>query len=170
MSFRRSRRASLSGVTADRSQVEAEMTVVRPKGDLLFTLDTYLTADRRTNVQLSWRQLENEGFPLVAGELNALPQDLQRIGVLVARGTYTPPSDGGTNSDSPFPLDPTLAAEIQAERDALLPGSSMLAGRSDRMDGLRRSASPDSCRSTTTSRRSSVRKTLRRVTPTRFPG
>ena len=107
-------------VTADRSQVEAEMTVVRPKGDLMFTLDTYLTADRRTNVQLSWWQLENEQFPLVAGELSALPQDLQRISALVARGTYTPPSDGGINSDSPFPLDPTLAAEIQAERDALL--------------------------------------------------
>jgi transglutaminase-like putative cysteine protease len=107
-------------VTADRSQVQAEMTVVRPKGDLMFTLDTYLTADRRTNVQLSWRQLENERFPLVAGELNALPQDLQRIGALVARGRYTPPSDGDINSDSPLPLDPTLAAEIQAERDALL--------------------------------------------------
>ncbi len=96
------------------------MTVIRPKGDLMFTLDTYLTADRRTNVQLSWRQLENELFPLVAGELTALPQDLQRIGALVARGSYTPPSDGGINSDSPLPLDPTLAAEIQAERDALL--------------------------------------------------
>ena len=96
------------------------MTVIRPKGDLLFTLDTYLAADRRTNVQLSWRQLENELFPLVAGELAALPQDLQRIGALVARGSYTPPSDGGVNSDSPLPLDPTLAAEIQAERDALL--------------------------------------------------
>lgn len=107
-------------VTADRSQVEAELTVVRPKGDLMFTIDTYLTADRRTNVQLSWQQLENERFPLVARELNALPQDLQRIAALIGRGSYTPPSDGGTNSDSPLPLDPTLAAEIQAERDALL--------------------------------------------------
>jgi transglutaminase-like putative cysteine protease len=107
-------------VTADRSQVEAEMTVIRPKGDLIFTLDTYLAADRRTNVQLSWRQLENELVPLVAGEIAALPQDLQRIGALVARGSYTPPSNGGVNGDSPLPLDPSLAAEIQAERDALL--------------------------------------------------
>ena len=107
-------------VTADRSQVEAEMTVIRPKGDLIFTLDTYLAADRRTNVQLSWRQLENELFPLVDGELAALPQDLQRIGALIARGSYTPPSNGGVNGDSPLPLDPSLAAEIQTERDALL--------------------------------------------------
>jgi hypothetical protein len=122
MSFRIGQGVQLSpDLLTDRSQVEAEMTVIRPKGDLLFTLDTYLAADRRTNVQLSWRQLENERFPLVAGELKALPQDLQRIGALVSRGSYTPPSDGGTNSDSPLPLDPTLAAEIQAERDALLP-------------------------------------------------
>src|SRR5215218_10073924 len=122
MSFRIGQGVQLSpDLLTDRSQVGAEMTVIRPKGDLMFTLDTYLAADRRTNVQLSWRQLENERFPLIAGELNALPQDLQRIGALVSRGSYTPPSDGGTNSDSPLPLDPTLAAEIQTERDALLP-------------------------------------------------
>ena len=122
MSFRIGQGVQLSPeVLTDRSQVEAEMTVVRPKGDLLFTLDTYLTADRRTNVQLSWQQLENERFPLDAGNPAALPQDLQRIGALVSRGTYTPPSDGGVNSDSPLPLDPTLAAEIQTERNALLP-------------------------------------------------
>ena len=106
-------------VTADRSAVEAEMTVIRPKGDLLFTLDTYLAADRRTNVQLSWRQLANERFSLIPGELDVLPQDLRRIGVLVSRGSYTPPSNGGVNGDSPLPLDPSLAAEIQTERDTL---------------------------------------------------
>jgi transglutaminase-like putative cysteine protease len=121
LSFRSGQGVHLSPeLLTDRSQVEAEMTVIRPKGDLLFTLDTYLAADRRTNVQLSWRQLENEQFPLLAGEATSLPQDLQRIGALVARGSYTPPSDGGVNSDSPLPLDPSLAAEIQAERDALL--------------------------------------------------
>lgn len=122
MSFRIGQGVQLSPeLLTDRSQVKAEMRVIRPKGDLMFTLDTYLSADRRTNVQLSWRQLENERFPLVPGEPAALPQDLQRIGALVARGSYTPPSDGGTNNDSPLPLDPTLAAEIQTERDALLP-------------------------------------------------
>jgi hypothetical protein len=121
MSFRVGQGVQLSpDLLTDRSQVAAEITVVRPKGDLMFTLDTYLAADRRTNVQLSWRQLDNERFRL-AGGLTALPQDLQRIGALVSRGTYTPASNGGTNGDSPLPLDPTLAAEIQAERDALLP-------------------------------------------------
>jgi Transglutaminase-like superfamily/Domain of unknown function (DUF4129)/TgpA N-terminal domain len=120
MSFFRGQGVHLSSeVTGDRSQVEAEMTVIRPKGDLIFTLDTHLAADRRTNVQLSWRQLENQPFPLVDGELTALPQDLQRIAALVVRGSYTPPPNGGVSADSPLPLDSTLAAEIQAERDAL---------------------------------------------------
>ena len=119
MSFFRGQGVQLSPqVTADRSQVEAEMSVIRPKGDLIFTLDTYLAADRRTNVQLSWRQLENQPFPL-DGELTALPQDLQRIAMLVARGIYAPQPGGGVSADSPLPLDAALAAEIQAERDAL---------------------------------------------------
>lgn len=121
MSFFRGQGIHLSPqVTGARSQVEAEMTVIRPKDDLMFTLDTYLTADRHTNVQLSWRQLENEAFPLENVELTTLPQDLQRIAALIVRGSYTPPSSGDGGADSPLPLDPTLAAEIQAERDALV--------------------------------------------------
>jgi hypothetical protein len=118
LSFRSGQGVHLSpNVLGDRSQVEGELTVIRPKGDLLFTLDTYLTADRRTNVQLSWRQLDNQDFPL--GDPAALPQDLRRIGALVANGTYTPATDGVTSSVSPLPIDPSLAAELQAERDSL---------------------------------------------------
>jgi hypothetical protein len=122
LSFRSGQGVHLSpNVLTDRSQVEGELTVIRPKGDLLFTLDTYLTADRRTNVQLSWRQLENEIFPLGEADIAALPQDLRRIGALIANGAYTPAADGVSNSASPLPTDPALAAEIQTERDALLP-------------------------------------------------
>ena len=118
LSFRSGQGVHLTpDVLDDRSQVEAELTVIRPKGDLLFTLDTYLTADRRTNVQLSWRQLDNQIYPL--GEPTALPQDLRRIGALVANGAYTPAADGVTTSVSPLPIDPSLAAELQAERNAL---------------------------------------------------
>ena len=120
LSFRGGQGVHLSpGVLTDRSQVKGELTVIRPKGDLLFTLDTYLTADRRTNVQLSWRQIDNQVFPLE--DPAALPQDLRRIGALIANGTYTPSSDGIASSISPLPIDPTLAAEIQTERDSLLP-------------------------------------------------
>lgn len=122
LSFRSGQGVHLTpSVLTDRSQVEGELTVIRPKGDLLFTLDTYLTADRRTNVQLSWRQLENQVFPLGEAERAALPQDLRRIGDLVANGAYTPAADGVSSSISPLPIDPSLAAEIQNLRDALLP-------------------------------------------------
>ncbi len=120
LSFRSGQGVHLTpNVLTDRSQVEGELTVIRPKGDLLFTLDTYLTADRRTNVQLSWIQLENQVFPLGEAERAALPQDLRRIGALVSNGSYTPASDGVSTSVSPLPIDPSLAAEIQAERDTL---------------------------------------------------
>jgi transglutaminase-like putative cysteine protease len=106
-------------VTTDRSQVEASLTVIRPKGNLLFTLDTYLTADRRTNVQLSWLQLTNQPYSLARRDLTLLPVDLRRLGVLLARGSYDPSLAGSANADSPLPRDSALAAEIQDERDDL---------------------------------------------------
>ena len=118
LSFRSGQGIHLTpNVMGDRSQVEGELTVIRPKGPLLFTIDTFLTADRRTNVQMSWRQLDNQVFPL--GDPAALPQELRRIGALVANGTYTPAGDGVTNSVSPLPIDPALAAELQAEAEPL---------------------------------------------------
>lgn len=117
LSFRTGQGVHLSPqVTTDRSQVEGVMTVLRPKGDLLFTLDTYLTTDRRTNVQLSWIQYDNQAYSLAPDALGALPLDLNRIGILLSRGAY--PADA-VSSDSPLPLDAALAADIQAERDAL---------------------------------------------------
>lgn len=120
LSFRSGQGVHLSPeVTTDRSQVEGDLTVIRPKGDLLFTIDTYLTADRRTNVQLPWQQFDDQAFALPAEDLQALPLDLRRIAVLLPRGTYTASSDGSSTSVSPLPQDPALAAEIEAERGAL---------------------------------------------------
>jgi transglutaminase-like putative cysteine protease len=117
LSFRAGQGVHLTpGVTSDRSQVEAELTVIRPKGDLLFTIDTFLTADRQTNVQLSWQQFDNQAFTLPVEDLQSLPLDLRRIAVLVPRGAYTPAANG---SESPLPQDPALAAEIEAERNTL---------------------------------------------------
>ena len=105
-------------VTADRSQVEAEMTVIRPKGDLIFTLDTYLAADRRTNVQLSWRQLENELLPLVAEELTALPRTCNGSARWSQRELHTA-VQWRRQQRLASPPRSLLAAEIQTERDAL---------------------------------------------------
>lgn len=114
LSFRSGQGVHLSPeVTTGRSTVEGLLRVIRPKGDLMFTVDTYLAADRRTNVQVSWEQLENVAFPL--DNPAQLPLDLQKMGVLVSRGTY----QAGSGVDSPLPAEQALAADIQTERDAL---------------------------------------------------
>ncbi len=120
LSFRTGQGVHLSPeVTTGRSQVKADLTVLRPKGDLLFTLDTYLTADRQTKVQLSWVQLENQPFSLSPDAQAELPIEVLRIATLVSRGTYTPAIDGVSSADSPLPLDRVLAADVQAEREFL---------------------------------------------------
>jgi len=104
---------------ADRSQVQGSVSVLRPKGDLLFTTDAVLAVDRKTNVQLSWRQLENETFA-IGGDANIrnLPIDLQRIANLLRQGLYPPPVAGET-VDSPLPLDPVLAADVSEQQETL---------------------------------------------------
>ena len=114
LSFRSGQGVHLSPeVTTGRSTVEGTLRVIRPKGDLMFTVDTYQAADRRTNVQVAWEQLENAAFPL--NNPAQLPLDLQRMGVLVSRGTY----EAGPGVDSPLPAEQALAADIQTEREAL---------------------------------------------------
>ncbi|MEZ4564927.1 MAG: transglutaminase domain-containing protein [Thermomicrobiales bacterium] len=114
LSFRSGQGVHLSPeVTTGRSTVEGILRVIRPKGDLMFTIDTYLAADRRTNVQVSWEQLDNVSFPLANPA--QLPLDLQRMGVLVSRGSY----QAGPGVDSPLPAEQALAADIQTEREAL---------------------------------------------------
>ena len=114
LSFRSGQGVHLSPeVTTGRSTVEGTLRVIRPKGDLMFTVDTYLAADRRTNVQVSWEQLDNVSFPL--DNPAQLPLDLQRMGVLVSRGTYA----ASPGADAPLPSEQALAADIQTEREAL---------------------------------------------------
>lgn len=100
-------------VTTGRSQVEGSLTIIRPKGDLLFTIDTYLTANRRTNVALSWQQFTDQPFPLPVENPDDLPLELRTIGVLLSRGIFTP------GPDSPSPQDTALAAAIEAEQSTL---------------------------------------------------
>ena len=107
-------------VSTNRSQVEIELTVIRPKGNLLFTLDTYLTADRQTNVQLPWVQLSDKPYSLAQDARGDLPLNLQRMAALLSNGQFPPSSGGSADAGSPLPDDPTLAAEIQAEQDVLL--------------------------------------------------
>lgn len=103
-------------VLNERSQVVSNLHVLRPKGNLLFTTDTYLTSDRQTSVQLPWLQVENLQFDLTAdGEsmavvMNRIPVELRQFATLLVRASFPP------GEDSPTPLDPAQAAEIETAR------------------------------------------------------
>ncbi|HEU0116885.1 MAG TPA: transglutaminase domain-containing protein, partial [Thermomicrobiales bacterium] len=103
-------------VLTDRSQVTGSISVLRPKGDVLFTLDTFLAADRQADVALSWQQLKNQPYPLAKGDLRAIPVDLRAIASLLLQGRFPP---GDAAADSPAPSDSGLAAQIKNERTTL---------------------------------------------------
>lgn len=103
-------------VTTERSQVVSNLRVLRPKGNLLFTTDTYLTSDLQTSVQLPWLQVDNLQFELTgSGESmaviqNRIPVELRQFAALLMRASFSP------GENSPVPTDPALAAEIETAR------------------------------------------------------
>ncbi len=101
------------------SEVKATVTVLRPKGDLLFAPYTFLAVDRKADVQLSWRQLRDEAYDLQNREmLQDLPVDLRQFASLLRQGQFPPPVAGEVD-DSPMPLDAALAAELDTGRATL---------------------------------------------------
>lgn len=103
-------------VLNERSQVVSNLEVLRPKGNLLFTTDTYLTSDRQTSVQLPWLQVDGMSFDLsgsgqsAAVIQNRIPVELRQFAALLMRANFSP------GNDSPPPTDPALAAEIETAR------------------------------------------------------
>ncbi len=117
LSFSRGQGMNLTpAVLTDRSQVVANLSVLQPKGNLIFTTDTYLTSDRQTSVQLPWRQVNELSFDLAAdGEStavvqNRIPVELRQFAALLDRAAFPP------GAASPAPLDAALAAEIETAR------------------------------------------------------
>lgn len=119
MTFSRNQGIHLSpSATGQRSEVRGLVEPIRPKGDMLFTRDTYLTADLRTNVQLAWQRLEAEPFDLTGGNPAALPVDLRRFGALLMGAAFDPAA-AGEGAGRPAPTDAAVAAQVAAEADAL---------------------------------------------------
>ncbi|HYO29114.1 MAG TPA: transglutaminase domain-containing protein, partial [Thermomicrobiales bacterium] len=102
-------------VVNGRSEVRGTIEVLTPKGNLLFSRDTYLTAGLKTNVQLSWRQLDNAEFDLSGDGLGGIPLDLQQFASLLRLGSYDP----NDASPTPAPSDSALAAEVERQAGAL---------------------------------------------------
>ena len=104
-----------SEVLTGRSETRGTVEVLAPKGNLLFSRDTYLTAGLQTNVQLSWRQLDDAEFDLSRGDLVGVPLDLQQFARLLQDGTFDP----ADASPSPLPRDPAHATEVARQAEAL---------------------------------------------------
>ena len=122
LTFRPQQDVALSGAVSGQTEpVTGSVTLLRPRGQLLFTFDAYLRSDLPTSVQLSWLQLENQPFDLRSEDV---PADLRPLAsLLLSTMEY---SDGNTDQDGvPLPDD---AANRDANRQRTAESSSALSG------------------------------------------
>ena len=78
--FLESQPAALSAnVTDARIPESAIITVVRPKDDLIFTIETFSSASEQVSAVLGWRKLDDVAFTVDSVELSAVPVDLQNL-------------------------------------------------------------------------------------------
>ena len=103
-------------VLSQTEPVTGIVTVLRPRGTLLFTLDTFRRIDLPTSVQLSWTQLDNQPYRLRSEDV---PIDLWPLAsLLVSTDDY---DTGNTDANgSPLPDDEVTASRITNERQRLL--------------------------------------------------
>ncbi|MGH2560370.1 MAG: transglutaminase TgpA family protein [Thermomicrobiales bacterium] len=99
-----------SDMTGDRSRQTAQIVVLRPKGDLLFSIYTYETSSEKASVQLSWRQLNDARFDVQGTDLGAQPEDLRQLISLLRGAEY----ESGVSENDQRISDPALAAQIVA--------------------------------------------------------
>jgi hypothetical protein len=78
-----------SAVTQERDNESATVKVLKPKGDLIFTVETYLSTTERASVQLGWQQLVDDRFPIAGADVNAQPVDLREFIGLLRQTTFT---------------------------------------------------------------------------------
>ncbi|HVL24544.1 MAG TPA: transglutaminase domain-containing protein [Thermomicrobiales bacterium] len=116
LTFRANQGVVLSGdVTGGRVEQTMEVTPLNGNGDVVFSSDTYSSANIRTAVRMSWRQLEDEPFAISRETLLDLPPDLQRIGGLLLQSDLT----GGQGKTGPQAAEEARQKEIDAELEKL---------------------------------------------------
>jgi len=116
MTFQAGQKIPLSAdVQGGRTPVNGAITLLAPRGEVLLTTDTFVTANLPTSVRLSWRRVQNERFEIDARAIGELPPDLQRIAILLARSEFA--VNSGQNA---LPTaDPEISADIQSEQAEL---------------------------------------------------
>jgi transglutaminase-like putative cysteine protease len=78
--FADSQSVALSGeMTGDREPESALITVVRPKDDLIFTIETFSSASRQVYAVLGWQKLNRTEIDVDAVDLASIPVDLQSL-------------------------------------------------------------------------------------------
>lgn len=116
-------------VTAGRVPITVAITPLGPPDNRLFTIESYLTADVETSVQLSWTPLDEEPFQVREENLGTLPADLQWLASLLLRADLR----GEAGDGGPSAMEPDLQRQIEDAREQLRP----------LFPGLRWTADPD---------------------------
>ncbi|MGI8483239.1 MAG: DUF4129 domain-containing transglutaminase family protein [Thermomicrobiales bacterium] len=100
MTFKANQHVMVSpDVLGARSESSADITQLTARDRTIFTIDTYLTASIDTSVQMSWRRLSDQPFPLSRSSISSLPPDLQRLATMLL--TYR--LDGSIGDRGPQP-------------------------------------------------------------------
>ena len=117
MTFQPQQDVALSdAVSGQTEEITGSINLLRPKGELVFTLDAYLRSDLPTSVQLSWQQVENKPYDLRTEDV---PSELQGLADLLLKSSDY--SAGRADADgAPLPNDEQTAQRIVEERSRLL--------------------------------------------------
>jgi transglutaminase-like putative cysteine protease len=130
LTFRENQSVVLSGaITGDRIEQTTTISPLNGSNDVVYSVDTYSSANIRTAVRMSWRQLQDEPYALTRDTLLNMPPDLQRIGSLLLQSDLS----GDQSANGPRAIDAERQDQIDDELDNL--GGRFLTVRWD-TDGL----------------------------------
>lgn len=102
-------------VTGERIQNSSTVTPLSGRSGVVLSVDTYLNADIQTVVRMSWRQLDEEPFPITVEGLTQLPPDIQLMSSLLLQAELTgEPGAGGM-----IAADPDMQDRIDSEIEGL---------------------------------------------------
>lgn len=114
--FAKSQSVALSGaVTSDRRPVAGIVTVVQPKDDLVFTIETFSGASEAVVTVLGWQRIEQPAIDVSSIDVGDLPVDLQALLSELQQAEVAP---GASGDDVRF-ADRTVGDRINRERERL---------------------------------------------------
>ena len=114
--FARSQTVALSNaVTNERSPTAGIVTVVRPKDDLVFTIETFSGASEAVVTVLGWQRIDQPAIDVASLDIGDLPVDLQSLVSDLQQAELAP---NATAADVQF-ADKAVSDQISRERARL---------------------------------------------------